>query len=47
MHNEELHSLYFSSDIIGVIKSRKIEMIGACSAHGGDEKCAHSFGWKG
>jgi hypothetical protein len=38
MHNEELHNLYSSTDIINMIKSRRM-MGGACSMHGEDDKC--------
>jgi hypothetical protein len=33
LHNEELHNLYSSPDIITMINSRRIELGGACSAH--------------
>jgi hypothetical protein len=46
LRNEELHSLYFSQNIITVIKSRRFELGGTCSAHGRDKKCVQSFGWK-
>ena len=35
LHNEELHSLYRSPNIVRVIKSIKIEMGRACSQNGG------------
>jgi hypothetical protein len=34
LHNEELHNLYASSNIISVIKSKEDEMDRACSTHG-------------
>jgi hypothetical protein len=34
LHNEELHNLYTSPNIIRVIKSRMEEMSRACSMHG-------------
>jgi hypothetical protein len=34
LHNEELHNLYSSSNIIRIIKSRRTR----CSTHGGDGK---------
>jgi hypothetical protein len=36
LHNEELHNLYSSPDIIRVINSR-VEIGGTCSTHGRDE----------
>jgi hypothetical protein len=45
LHNVELHNLYASSNIIGVIKSRKVRWKGH-SMHGIDEKCIQNFGWK-
>jgi hypothetical protein len=39
LHNEELHNLYSSPDIIRMLKQWGYEMGGACNAHGGDEKC--------
>jgi hypothetical protein len=44
LHNEELHKLYASPNIIKVIKSMRMGR--ACSAHGRDKKCSHYFGWK-
>jgi hypothetical protein len=40
MHNEELHSLDASSNIIRVMKSRKVEWAGQIACMGG-EKCIH------
>jgi hypothetical protein len=37
LHNEELHNLYTSPNIVTVIKS-KTEIGGECSTHRGDEK---------
>jgi hypothetical protein len=34
LHNEELHDLYSSPNIIRIIKSRRMRWAGACSAHG-------------
>jgi hypothetical protein len=40
LHNEELYDLYFSPNIIRVIKSRIMGwMGGACSMYGGLERC--------
>jgi hypothetical protein len=36
LHNEELHSLYASPNIIRVIKLRRMVWVGACSMH---ERC--------
>jgi hypothetical protein len=47
LHNEELHNVYSSLNIIRVMKSRREdEMVGYVSTHGGDEKCVQNFGWK-
>jgi hypothetical protein len=37
LHNEELHKLYSSSNIIRMIKSRRMGR--ACSTNGGDAEC--------
>jgi hypothetical protein len=37
--NEELHNLYASSNIIGLIKSRRMR----CNTHGRDKKCVQNF----
>jgi hypothetical protein len=37
LHNEELHNLYHSSNIIRMIKSRRIRCGGACSTNGEEE----------
>jgi hypothetical protein len=42
LHNEELYALYFSPDIIRVIKKNEIGR--ACSVYGGEERCIHDFG---
>jgi hypothetical protein len=34
LHTEELHNLYTSQNIIQVIKSRRMEVGGACLTHG-------------
>jgi hypothetical protein len=47
LRNEELHNLYFSPNIIRMIRSRRVnELGGACSTNGGDEKFAQNFGCK-
>jgi hypothetical protein len=38
LHNEELHNLYSSASIIGMIKSRRMRW-GARSTNGGEEEC--------
>jgi hypothetical protein len=43
LHNEELHDLYCSPNIVRVIKSRKM-MGGACSSCGGGERRVNGFG---
>jgi hypothetical protein len=45
LHNEELHNLYSSPNIIRPIKSRRT-MWGACGTRGRGEKSVQSFGWK-
>jgi len=42
LHNEELYDLYFSPNIVGVIKSREVG--GACSMYGGEERRIQGFG---
>jgi hypothetical protein len=37
LHNEELHNLYSSANIIRMIKSRRMRW--ACSTNGGEEEC--------
>jgi hypothetical protein len=44
LHNEELNGLYSLPNIVRVIKSRRIEMGGACSTYGGRERCVQGFG---
>jgi len=45
LHNEELNDLYSSSNIIRVIKARRMRWVGwACSAYWGEESCIHGFG---
>jgi hypothetical protein len=38
LHNEELHNLYFSPNIIRIIKSIEDEMGRACGTNGRDEE---------
>jgi hypothetical protein len=44
MHNEKLHNLYTSPNIIRATEWRIIEW--TCSTHGSDEKCILSNGKK-
>jgi hypothetical protein len=37
--HEEIHNLYYSPDIIIMIKSRRMRWAGACSTREGEEKC--------
>jgi hypothetical protein len=46
LHNEELHNLYASRNIIRVIKSRRMRCEGACSTHGRNEKFIQYYGLK-
>jgi hypothetical protein len=46
LHNEELHNLYASLNIIRVFKSRRIRRAGHVARTGEDEKCIRDFGWK-
>jgi hypothetical protein len=39
LHNEELHKLYSSPDIIRMIQVKEDEMGRACSTNEGDEEC--------
>ena len=44
LHNEELHDLYCSPNIVPVIKIEMSEMGGACSMYGGEERRIQGFG---
>jgi hypothetical protein len=44
LHNEELHNLYSSPNIIGVIKSRRMKWMRIVRRE--DEKCVPYFDWK-
>jgi hypothetical protein len=39
LHNEELHNLYFSPNIITMMKSRRMKWGRACSTNGVEEEC--------
>jgi 23S rRNA A2030 N6-methylase RlmJ len=45
LHNEELHNLCGSPNIIRQIKSTRMRLE-TCSTHGRDEKCIQNFGQK-
>jgi hypothetical protein len=44
LHNEELHNLYSSPDIIRQVNFKANEVGGACGAHGRGEKSVQGFG---
>jgi hypothetical protein len=44
LHNDELHSLYSSLNIVIVIKSRKMRWVGHVARTG--EGCLQDFGWE-
>jgi hypothetical protein len=44
LHNDELHNLYSSPNIVRVIKSRRIRWAGHVACMGGGERCLQSFG---
>jgi hypothetical protein len=49
LHNEELHNLYSSPDIIRQVKSSQVkanEVGGACRSHGRGEKSVQGLGGK-
>jgi hypothetical protein len=46
LHNEKLHDLYSSPNIIRVIKPRGMRWGGACSTYGGETRCTRGFGRK-
>jgi hypothetical protein len=43
LHNEELNDLYYSPNIVRVIKSRRMRWTGACSTYGGGEGRVQDF----
>jgi hypothetical protein len=45
LHNEELHNLYCSPSIIGIIKSRRMRWAGHV-ARMGEEECIWDCNWK-
>jgi len=46
LHNEELHDLYFSPNIIEVITIKEDKMGGTCPVYGGSEDMHTEFGGK-
>jgi hypothetical protein len=46
LHNEELHNLYSSPNIIRMIKRGENEMGRACSKHGEEKEYVQCFGGK-
>jgi hypothetical protein len=44
LHNEKLHNLYTSPNIIRVIRARRMRWAGACSMQ--EMRCIQNFGWK-
>jgi hypothetical protein len=43
LHNEELHDLYFSTDVNGVIKSKGIKLVGHVARMGHERFVKKSF----
>jgi hypothetical protein len=43
LHNMELYALYSSPNNIQVIKSRRFEVVRACSMNGGKQMCIQGF----
>jgi hypothetical protein len=46
LHNDELHSLYSSSNIVRVIKSRRMRWASHVAHMGGGERYLQGFGWE-
>jgi hypothetical protein len=46
LHNEKLHNLNNSPNIIRMIKSMRMEKSRTCSTHNGYQKCVYNFGRK-
>jgi Rps23 Pro-64 3,4-dihydroxylase Tpa1-like proline 4-hydroxylase len=45
-HNDELHSLYSSQNIVRVIKSRRMRWVGHVVRMVGGERCSQDLGWE-
>jgi hypothetical protein len=43
VHNEELHNLRASPNVVTVIKSRRMGWGETCSTHGRNERCLKNF----
>jgi hypothetical protein len=46
LHNDELHSLYSSLNIVRVIKLRRIRWAGHVAHMGGGKRCLQGLGWE-
>jgi hypothetical protein len=46
LHNDELHSLYSSLNIVRVIISRRMRWAGHVARIGEGERCSQGFGWE-
>jgi hypothetical protein len=46
LHNDELHNLYSSPNIVRVIKSSRMRWAGHVVHVGGGEECLQGFGWE-
>jgi hypothetical protein len=46
LHNDELHSLYSSPNIVRVIKSRRMRWAGHVARMRTGERCLQGFGWE-
>jgi hypothetical protein len=44
LHNDELHSLYSSPNIVRVIKAKEGKVGGTHGTRGGGERCLQGFG---
>jgi hypothetical protein len=45
LHNDELHSLNSSPNIVSVIKIKEDKVGGTCGTHRGGKRCLQTFGW--
>jgi hypothetical protein len=46
LHNDELHSLYSSLNIVRMIKSRRMRWEGRVAGIGEGKRCLQGFGWE-
>jgi hypothetical protein len=46
LHNDELHSLYSSRNIVKDFKSRSLRWAGHAARMGEGERCLQGFGWE-